>query len=211
MPSRRPLRADAVRNQEKLVSAAREVFASEGLDVALEDIARHAGVGIATLYRRFPDRESLIIAMFESKMRDIIAEARTALEIEDPWEAFRRLLTSIFRTVAKDKGMRQLLLSSRYNLKNAETGRAELIGLMGRVIARAKVDGRLRLEIGANDIPPLVLMVGAVADFSAKSEPALWERYATLVFDGLAARSPSAEMKPDALTPAQMSLSMLRW
>src|SRR5215207_11651643 len=85
MSTIRPLRADAERNRARILAAAAEVFAERGLDVSLDDIAAHAGVGVGTVYRRFPDKEALIDALCEDKIDRAVALADDALEIQDPW------------------------------------------------------------------------------------------------------------------------------
>ena len=86
MTAARPLRADAERNRQRILGAARTLFAERGVDVSVEEIAAAAGVGIGTFYRRFPDRETLVEAVFETKMEQVVQVARDALEIEDPWD-----------------------------------------------------------------------------------------------------------------------------
>ena len=86
MTAARPLRADAERNRQRILDAAKTLFAERGVDVSVEEIAAAAGVGIGTFYRRFPDRESLVEAVFATKMEQVVQVARDALEIEDPWD-----------------------------------------------------------------------------------------------------------------------------
>ena len=207
---KRPLRADAARNEARILEAAREVFGARGLDVSLDDVAKHAGLGVATLYRRFPDRESLVRALFEVKLRQTVERARAALAVPDAWEAFTALLSSLFAAVAEDKGFRQALLSSRHSVGAATPMRRELIGLLALVIQRAQDDGSLRAEITARDIPPMMLMIGIVADFTSNAEPKLWERYCMLLIDGLSARKSSSTLAPASLSETQMELSYSR-
>src|SRR5688500_1594373 len=96
----RPLRADAERNRARILAAAAEVFAERGLDVSLDDIAAHAGVGVGTVYRRFPDKDALIDALFEDKIDRVVALADDALEIEDPWEGFTTFMRGMCRMPA---------------------------------------------------------------------------------------------------------------
>src|SRR5450759_3121061 len=84
----RPLRVDAERNRARIVEAAQAAFAEHGLDVPLEDVAEGAGVGIATLYRRFPTRDDLIAACFERRLADYARQAEEALEAPDGWSGF---------------------------------------------------------------------------------------------------------------------------
>src|SRR3954463_5386003 len=83
----RPLRADARRNRELILAAAREAFAEAGRDVQMPDVARAAGVGVGTLYRHFPAKEDLVRALVQDKVQTVIATLREALTREDPWEA----------------------------------------------------------------------------------------------------------------------------
>src|ERR1043166_6338645 len=82
----RPLRVDAARNRERILAAASEVFADRGLDVSLDDIARHAGVGVGTVYRRFPTKEALIEALFDSHLAQLEALAENAVSYADSWD-----------------------------------------------------------------------------------------------------------------------------
>src|ERR1700761_4755874 len=90
--SERPLRKDAERNRQRVLDAARELFAERGLGVSLDDIARHAGVGVGTVYRRFPDKEQLIDALFEERIGEMLSAAGESLEMPDPWLALVRFL-----------------------------------------------------------------------------------------------------------------------
>ena len=83
----RPLRADARRNRERVIAAARAVFAEHGRDAQMDDVARRAGVGVGTVYRHFPTKEALLVALALDAFERVVAEARRALENPDPWEA----------------------------------------------------------------------------------------------------------------------------
>src|SRR5690349_18328147 len=84
----KPLRADAERNRRRLLDAAAELFAAKGLSVGLDEIARHAGVGVGTAYRRFPDKAELIQALFDDRVAQLLALAEAGLADEDPWRGF---------------------------------------------------------------------------------------------------------------------------
>src|ERR1700737_4909484 len=100
----RPLRRDAQRNRELLVAAAREVFAQRGVDVALDEIARRAGVSIGTLYNRFPTRAALVEAVFVDRLEAVVALGEEALLMADPWEGFVHCLQGICELQAADRG-----------------------------------------------------------------------------------------------------------
>ena len=109
--SGRPLRRDAERNRLRILQAAREVFADRGFDASLDQIAAHAGVGVGTVYRRFPDKDALIDALFEERIGEIAAVGQRALSASDPWEGLVDFLQQASALQARDRGLRQALLS----------------------------------------------------------------------------------------------------
>ncbi|MFJ8002327.1 TetR/AcrR family transcriptional regulator [Streptomyces sp. NPDC096310] len=184
-PPSRPLRADAERNRQRLITAAQEVFAERGLEVTLDDIARHAGVGVGTAYRRFAGREELIDAVFESALQHLIGLAEQALTHEDPWDGLAELFLTAGQDFAQDRGLRQVMLESAHGKARATDFRERLEPAVSAVIARAQRSGRLRDDIEATDFPLIQLMLGAVAQQSRTVNPELWKRYLTLILDGL--------------------------
>src|SRR5690349_8479952 len=104
------LRADAERNRAALLASAREVFGEHGLDASLDEIARRAGVGNATLYRRFPTRRDLIAEVFAGQMAEYVDRAEEALREPDPWVAFVGYVTHLFEIQATDRGLSELLI-----------------------------------------------------------------------------------------------------
>src|SRR4051794_35027271 len=130
MSAARPLRADAERNRERILAAAAEVFAERGLDVSLDDIAAHAGVGVGTVYRRFPDKDDLIDALFEAKIDGAVQLASDALEIEDPWEGLVTFIRGMCAMQAADRGFKDALLSR-------DRGRDRVAGARERIAPRA--------------------------------------------------------------------------
>ncbi len=109
LPARAGLRADARRNRERIIAAAQEVFAQRGLDVPVEDIARHAGVGVATVYRRFPTRADLIAGAFEAKMAAYADAVAQALADPDPWAGFCSFIGQVCAMQAADRGFAGVL------------------------------------------------------------------------------------------------------
>src|SRR6187455_2802316 len=102
----RPLRRDAERNRGLLVAAARDAFAADGIEVSVEEIARRAGVGVATLYRRFPTKEELIDAVLEDALGEICDAAEAALEVEDAWAGFTSFLERVFELHVRNRGIK---------------------------------------------------------------------------------------------------------
>src|ERR1044071_6862695 len=107
----RPLRADARRSRERVVTAAAVVFAENGRDAQMDDVARRAGVGVGTVYRHFPTKEALIEALMVATFRSIASEAERALEIEDPWEAFATVLWHGAEAMTADRAMSEVFAS----------------------------------------------------------------------------------------------------
>jgi AcrR family transcriptional regulator len=185
MPQR--LRADAERNRTALVAAARQIFSEQGLDASLDEIARRAGVGNATLYRRFPTRRDLIAEVFAGQMTEYVDLAEVALHEPDPWEAFVGYLTRLFELQATDRGLSELLVSTSFDdderlsaLRTAaQRGATE-------VIDRARTAGVLRPDFTRTDIS--ILMRANAGVIQRSPEPDAWRRQLTLLLDGLAAR-----------------------
>src|ERR1700712_105173 len=103
------LRADAARNREAIVEAAREVFAVQGLDAPLDEIAKRAGTGNATLYRRFPTRSDLVAAGFAGRMPPQAQAVEAALNDDDPWNGFASYIRSVAAMQARDRGIADLV------------------------------------------------------------------------------------------------------
>ncbi len=214
-PPARPLRADAARNRVLILQAAREVFREGGLDMTLDDIAAHAGVGVGTVYRRFPDRESLVEALFDQQMQDTVQLARKALSGGDPWTGLISVMHSICHDIATDRGLRQVMLSSRYGLDRVASSRTLMVPLLERLVEGARHSGELRPDFQAADIPILFLMVSSVADFSSEVRPQLWERSFRFFSDGMRAHPapgrPDVPPLPGALSPDQTAAAMASW
>lgn len=186
-PNDRPLRSDAERNRKRILAAAAELFAAQGLDASLEGIAARAGVGIGTVYRRFGDREGLIDALFEERIDAVAALAERALETEDPWEGLEIFLRESSALHVADRGLRDAVLSPERGRERAARARERVAPLAARLLERAREDGRLRADLDAFDVPMLQLMLGAVADFTRDVAPGLWQRFLGILLDGMRA------------------------
>lgn len=202
----RELRADAERNRRRILSAARELFAVRGLEVSLDEIAAHAGVGVGTVYRRFADRDALIDAIFEERIGEIAEAARRALENGDPWEAFTSFLREATGLQAADRGLREALLSRGAGRERVERARATIAPLVAELVQRAQEAGRLRADLGTFDVPMVPLMIGAVADAARDVAPDVWERFLGLVLDGLSqSRAEPTRLAAEPLSGAQFA------
>lgn len=207
----RPLRRDAERNRQRLLLAAREIFAARGLAVTLDDIAHHAGLGVGTVYRRFPTKEALVEALFEDRLDEIVALAERAATTDDSWQGLAAFLTGTAELHAADRGMREVLLGTGYGRDRVARVRARLFEPIRCLIARAQADGHVRSDFQPQDIPILQLMIGAVAEYGAEVDPELWRRYLTLLLDGLRTSGGPSELPRPALDPEHLDDAMRCW
>jgi AcrR family transcriptional regulator len=180
--SARPLRADARRNRERILKAARAVFADTGLHSQIDDVARRAKVGVGTVYRHFPTKEALLEALIRERFEEIAGYAREALEREDAWEGFCELIWRAAERNAVDMGFCEAVSSSDQSRIVEETGLGHSTELL---MDRAKAAGKMRADATQVDIP--IMMAGAGAVMQLSPDPAIWRRYLTIMLDGLRA------------------------
>ena len=210
--AQRPLRADAARNRARLLAAARVVFAERGLDATMDEVARRAGVGVGTAYRRFRNRDDLIAALFEERLDDFMTILDEALADPEPWRALRVFVERSMEMQAEDRGFRDLMLQSPEGPERMQRFRADIRPLVSELLRRAQVAGELRADVDGRDVLVLSLMVGAVADFANEVEPELWRRSLGLLLDGL--RAGRAEPTPLPVGPLgieQADRAMAAW
>jgi AcrR family transcriptional regulator len=179
------LRADAERNRLRILAAARRIFSERGLDVTLDDVAREAGVGVATVYRRFTDREDLIEQVFEQALVEVGDVATAALADEDPWRALVHLLEGTNELFASDRGLREVFFNATRGHRGVASIRAELTPLAESVLRRAQSAGAVRADVATTDLALLLHMLGAIADKSRAVSPDLWRRYLGVMLEGL--------------------------
>jgi AcrR family transcriptional regulator len=210
MSTTRPLRADAERNRTRILAAASEVFAERGLDVSLDDIAAHAGVGVGTVYRRFPDKDALIDALFEDKIDRAVALADASLEIEDPWEGFTTFMRGMCRMQAQDRGFKDALLLRGPGRERVAAARERIAPRAIKLLTRAQEAGAVRADLGPFDVPMINLCVGLIADRTRDIAPDYWERVLTILIDGISAQGrttpmPVSQLDREAFTEAMAS------
>lgn len=207
----RPLRGDAERNRQRILTAATELFADRGLAVTLDDIARHAGLGVGTVYRRFPSREHLVEALFEQRMEEIGDLAESYLDEPDPWAALTGFLNQTAELHASNHGLRELMLSTNHGQDKVARARERIAPAVTRLITRAQAAGQLRAEITVNDMPLIQLMIASVVDYTCHVQPELWRRYLALVIDGLRSRLDTGDLPQPALDDAVLAEAMGSW
>jgi AcrR family transcriptional regulator len=205
---RRRLRADAVRNRDAIVAVARDVFAEQGLEAPLELIAARAGVGIATLYRRFPTREKLVAAALTDKVAEYAEAAEQALAVADPWSGFAGFVQRICELQASDRGLSDLLSMTLSADEQIEQLRRKANDRVITLIERAKADGTLRQDFAGEDLVLLLIATAAVMHVTGADAPAAWRRFVALALDAF--RRQDSPGLPEPPTTAQMTRAMLR-
>ena len=183
----RPLRRDAERNRQRILEAAREVFAERGIAATLDDVAIRAGVGVGTVYRRFPDKEALLSAVFLDVLDRLAAHAEEALAGVSGWDGLTLFLRRCSEMQACDRGLRDVALASGYGTHELDAVRERLVPLIEQLVARAQAEGKLRPDVRETDIPMLLFMVTEVAHHCGAARPGLHNRYLQLIIDGLRA------------------------
>lgn len=207
---RMPRRRDAVERHERLIAAAQGELAARGVNASLEGIARDAGVAIGTLYRHFPTRLDLLLAAFEPRLQEFLDGAKTALEIDDPWEGLVSYLENLFRVQAGDRGFNDFL--SRRFPGNADTERIhdQMCRQIESVLARAQEAGQARSDIALADIVNLIWFNGRVMDATSTSAPGAWRRQLHLMLDAYRAERahpiPEPPMTDEQLYDAMVHL-----
>jgi AcrR family transcriptional regulator len=201
-------RSHARRNHELLIAAAREVFAERGVEASLEEIARRAGLGIGTLYRHFATRESLVEAIFERRVVELVAVAEEAVAEPDGWYGFGRFLERTLELQAGDRVLKDVLM--RYappGEGKVAAARAELRALLGQMLERAREHGTLRADFTVSDLALLLWSFGPLIDATAEIAPKAWRRHLHWLLDGLRAEAATPPTEPP-LTDEQLGAAM---
>lgn len=208
----RPLRADAARNRERILVAAAELFAARGLEVTLDDIAGHACLGVGTVYRRFPNRDALIEALFEQRLAGIVAVAEAALTEPDSWLGLQRMFEQLCGIMAADQGLHEVLVCRAGGCGDGDPIRDRMASVVGAVFARAAADGHLRSDVVPTDFPMVLRMVASIAEFTRDVRPELWRRYVALLLDGLKdSRDEPSPLPVRPLESAELDQAKATW
>ncbi len=207
----RGLRKDAERNRQRVLKAARELFAVKGMEATLNDVAHHAGVGVGTVYRRFATKDELVDAVFEDGIDEVVCLAETALQQENSWDGFVWFIERQCELTATDRGLREMVYSKTYGGNRVERVRERLAPLMTKLVERARRDGYLRSDIQHTDTPIIFLLAGTVSEWAGHVDPELWRRYVALLVEGMRRRPDQQPLTVNALTPDGMQAAMHGW
>jgi AcrR family transcriptional regulator len=177
------LRADARRNRERILTASRELFAREGPQAQMDDIAAHAGVGIGTVYRHFPTKEALLTAMVRDRFQEFAEIAVSAESIADPLEALENVMRVSAEAVEGDAGFQLAMMgSNELEWEGIEEQKAALGEVVTRIISRAVAAGVLRADFSFEDFA--MVMCGITSTMYYKPGNANWRRHLELLLNG---------------------------
>ncbi|MEO3787328.1 helix-turn-helix domain-containing protein [Actinocorallia sp. B10E7] len=181
----RPLRADARRNRERVLAAAREAFGSEGISVPLDEIARRAGVGAGTVHRHFPTKEALLEAIVVGNMTELTEEARSRLEHPDPGAAFFGFFALMVECGAGNRALTGALTRAGTDVQSlVERPGQDLLAALAALLVRAQQAGAVRGDVTAQHVKALLIGVYAGSDWLGGETDAR-RRLLAVVCDGL--------------------------
>jgi len=198
------VRSDSVRNRSRLIAAAREVFAEQGFSATLDDIARHAGVGVGTAYRHFPNKQAITAEVLNDASEQIVEDARAALTIAHPWAALVAFFERTAERQAADRGLYQTLTGN-----GDADGQAriwpEIIATVLELFERAARSRVVRTDATPQDVAAILVMMGPAYEMARNlGEPDLWRRYLHLLLDGLrATERPALEVPAPPLAAVE--------
>ncbi|HEY5350945.1 MAG TPA: helix-turn-helix domain-containing protein [Streptosporangiaceae bacterium] len=205
----RPLRRDAELNRQRILRAAAEIFTEQGLEATLDDVAQRAGVGVGTVYRRFPDKEALADALFTDRLDALVTLAEDALADPDEWGSLVSFLEQAGALLAADRGLRQLFMFATYGYDRVGQARARMQPLVSMLVSRAQAAGAVRADLCPTDVPLIEFMLAGVAEYARNARPQVWRRYLALLLDGLRPERAGPSTLPEpALTPDEFEAAM---
>ncbi|MDT5079430.1 MAG: hypothetical protein QOJ80_4067 [Mycobacterium sp.] len=183
------LRADAVRNRDRLLTAAAELFTDRGVDVPLDEVARRAGVSIGTLYNHFPNRGALLDAVLPERMAEMGRLAEAALAEPDSWKGFTGFLMGLFAVMAGDRALNDAIARSPIGPVDIAAECGQSGGVLADMLQRAQAAGALRHDFGTPDLATVIWAMSKVIAM-ADGDDTVWRRHLGFILDGLRARGP---------------------
>jgi AcrR family transcriptional regulator len=189
----RPLRADARRNRERVITAAAVVFAEQGHDAQMDDVAKRAGVGVGTVYRHFPTKEALIEALAIDRLERILAVGKEALLNPDPWAAFEGAIWAGAELTASDRSFNEIVGEISGPMLLPEALERDMRETYGELVQRAQESGKLRADFVFDDLSMLMCGIGLGAR-KTHACPQAWKRHVAIVIDGLRASSATSAL-----------------
>ncbi len=189
----RTLRADARRNRERILASGRELFARDGPEAQMDEIAAHAGVGIGTVYRHFPTKEALLTEMVRVRFQEFAAIATHAEDTVDPRDALETVMRRSAEAVEGDMGFQLAMMgSNQLEWEGIEEQKAALAAVLTRIIRRAVSAGVVRGDFTFEDFG--MVMCGVTSTMYYKPGSADWRRHLAIILHGL--RAPAGDVEP---------------
>jgi AcrR family transcriptional regulator len=185
MQTETPLRRDAAANRERIVDTARRLFSEHGLDASMDDVARGAGVGAGTLYRRFPTKEALVDAILGEVLERYHAFSLEALRQEDAFAGLEFLLEQTVRLQIENRAFLDVIALRLRDEPQLAAARERVRPLTEQLVTKAQTQGTLRGDLAPADIQVLVWELGRMVETTGGLAPELWRRYLALALDGL--------------------------
>jgi AcrR family transcriptional regulator len=207
----RSLRKDAARNRERLLDAAAELFARRGLNVTLNDIAHHAGVGVGTAYRRFANKEEVIDALFEERLQAVAAVAQEAAEDPDAWRGLVTFLERALHMQFGDRGLNEIMNNPHLGDARVRVARDLVAPLLTKLVDRAKEQGVVRPDLEQTDLIFIQVALSAIMDSTRALSADLYRRYLIIFLDGICTeRQQFTPLQTPALDARQTHEAMTR-
>ncbi|WP_069173576.1 TetR/AcrR family transcriptional regulator [Streptomyces griseus] len=195
------LRADARDNRERILAVTRTVFAAEGLDVAMREIARRAEVGAATLYRHFPTKEALVTEVFTEQMAACTAIVDEGLADPDPWRGLCRAIEKVCELHARDRGFTAAFVSAFPHAIDFTAARERALRKVAELARRAKAAGKLRPDFVLDDLIMVLMANSGIRTTSPAAAVVASRRFAALLMQGMQTEPVKLPLPPAARLP----------
>ncbi len=179
------LRADDARNRRLLIEAAARVFAEQGRDAGVDEIAREAGLGVGTLYRRCPTKDDLIAAVFDDRFGTVEAAIEEAAADEDPWQGLERAMAAFAEAAVLHRALLHSIAYAGGHAAAVQAAKDRVSANFETILDRARRAGVVRDDVVARDVMALSVMLSRLAPWQLAQEPDIWRRYLGLMLDGL--------------------------
>ena len=168
-----------------MLEAAAALFAERGLEAGVAEVAHRAGVGSATVFRRFPTKQDLIVAVIEARIAEMRAELARARDDPDPWRSVVAAMEALARLQARDRGLFEAIGGRVAGDAHLQARHAELHAVVEEIVQRGQDAGVLRADVEAIDLPLLAAAAAGTGQFASATAPDLWRRYLGIMLDGL--------------------------
>ena len=195
------LRSDARDNRERILATARAAFAAEGLDVPIREIARRAGVGVATVYRHFQTKEALLAEAFADQMALCSTVVQEGLAVADPWSGFCMVINKLMEMHALDRGFARAFTSQLPEAADLAAERDQSLRLLLELVRRAKAGGRLRSDLVVEDISLALMANEGIRAGSPQLRVAASRRFAALMLQSFQANPVRTPLPPAVRLP----------